>query len=59
MRRVFAVVGAASLLISPLQAQAQREGIAFPREGEVCDQVGQFCYDSYGPSIGITKIYFG
>ena len=59
MRRVFAVVGAASLLISPLQAQAQREGIAFPREGEVCDQVGQVCYDSYGPSIGITKIYFG
>ena len=40
-------------------SQANSDAIIFPRAGEVCDQVGQVCYDSFGPSIGITKIYFG
>ena len=40
MRRLFAVAGATSILINPMAAKAQREGITFPREGEVCDQVG-------------------
>lgn len=43
----------------PLNVQAQSKGITYPKPGIVCDQVGQVCYDSYGPSIGITKIYFG
>ena len=59
MRVFFACASAATLVISPLAAQAQRDGISYPRKGEVCDQVGQVCYDSAGPSIGITKIYFG
>jgi len=59
MRSVVTVAGVAALLINPLVAQANSEAITFPRAGEVCDQVGQVCYDSDGPSIGITKIYFG
>ena len=47
------------MLLSPFSVKARSEAITFPRAGEVCDQVGQVCYDSYGPSIGITKIYFG
>jgi len=54
---------AASALISTtlagLPASAQSKGITYPKAGVVCDQVGQTCYDSYGPSIAITKIYFG
>jgi hypothetical protein len=59
MRSAVLMAGVAGLLISPLAAQADTDAITFPRVGEVCDQVGQVCYDSYGPSIGITKIYFG
>jgi len=59
MRSAVLMAGVAGLLISPLAAQANTDAITFPRAGEVCDQVGQVCYDSYGPSIGITKIYFG
>ena len=59
MRSLFAFASAASLALAPLVAHAQSDAISFPRDGEVCDKVGQVCYDSYGPSIGITKIYFG
>ena len=59
MRSLVTVAGVAALLLSPLPAKARSEAITFPRAGEVCDQVGQVCYDSSGPSIGITKIYFG
>ena len=59
MRSVVTVAGVAALLMHPLAAQANSDAVTFPRAGEVCDQVGQVCYDSYGPSIGITKIYFG
>ena len=59
MNSLVTVAGVAALLLSPLAAQANSDAITFPRAGEVCDQVGQVCYDSYGPSIGITKIYFG
>ena len=59
MRSLVTVAGVAALLLSPFPAKARSEAITFPRAGEVCDQVGQVCYDSYGPSIGITKIYFG
>ena len=59
MNSLVTVAGVAALLLSPLAAQANSDAITFPRAGEVCDQVGQVCYDSFGPSIGITKIYFG
>ncbi|MFM8260387.1 MAG: YcgJ family protein, partial [Vulcanococcus sp.] len=38
---------------------AQPAGLMYPREGVVCDSVGQTCYDSYGPSIGITTDVYG
>jgi hypothetical protein len=38
---------------------AQPAGLAYPQQGVVCDSVGQVCYDSYGPSIGITQINYG
>ena len=50
--------GLASALVAA-PAFAQSKGITYPKAGVVCDQVGQVCYDSYGPSIGLTKIYFG
>lgn len=59
MNSLVTVAGVAALLLSPLAAQANSDAITYPRAGEVCDQVGQVCYDSFGPSIGITKIYFG
>lgn len=48
-----------STALAGIPASAQSKGITYPKAGVVCDQVGQTCYDSYGPSIGITKIYFG
>jgi hypothetical protein len=48
-----------STTLAGIPASAQSKGITYPKAGVVCDQVGQVCYDSYGPSIGITKIYFG
>lgn len=54
-----ATTGLACSLLTAVPAFAQNKGITYPKAGIVCDQVGQVCYDSYGPSIGITKIYFG
>lgn len=54
-----ATTGLACSLLTAVPAFAQSKGITYPKAGIVCDQVGQVCYDSYGPSIGITKIYFG
>jgi len=34
-------------------------GLSYPRGGVVCDSVGRVCYDSYGPSIGITNEVYG
>ena len=51
--------GAACAFLAVAPAYAQSKGLSYPKAGIVCDQVGQVCYDSYGPSIGITKIYFG
>ena len=38
---------------------AQPTGLSYPRAGVVCDAVGQTCYDSYGPSVGITAEVYG
>ena len=54
-----AAAGLACSWLTAVPAFAQNKGISYPKAGIVCDQVGQVCYDSYGPSIGITKIYFG
>jgi hypothetical protein len=40
-------------------ALAQPAGLSYPRPGVVCDGVGQTCYDSAGPSIGITNEVYG
>jgi hypothetical protein len=40
-------------------AMAQPAGLIYPRAGVVCDSVGQTCYDSVGPSIGITTDMYG
>lgn len=40
-------------------ALAQPAGLVYPRPGVVCDSVGQTCYDSYGPSVGITEDVYG
>jgi hypothetical protein len=40
-------------------AIAQPSGLSYPRAGVVCDAMGQTCYDSYGPSIGITGDVYG
>ncbi|MEB3331576.1 MAG: YcgJ family protein [Synechococcaceae cyanobacterium] len=43
---------------SALEVHSQ-QGVYSPRQGVVCDSVGRTCYDSYGPSIGITAEIFG
>ena len=40
------------------QAGAQT-GLTFPNPGVVCDPAGRTCYDSYGPSAGLTQENFG
>lgn len=56
---LLAATSVISTALAGISASAQSKGITYPKAGIVCDQVGQVCYDSYGPSIGITKIYFG
>lgn len=56
---LLAATAVISTALAGIPASAQSKGITYPKAGVVCDQVGQTCYDSYGPSIGITKIYFG
>ncbi len=52
-RSIFALGAAMHVLIGG-SAIAQPSGLSYPRAGVVCDAIGQTCYDSYGPSIGIT-----
>jgi len=40
-------------------ALAQPAGLFYPRAGVVCDSVGRTCYDSDGPSVGITADVYG
>jgi hypothetical protein len=56
---LLAATAVISTALAGIPVSAQSKGITYPKAGVVCDQVGQVCYDSYGPSIGITKIYFG
>ena len=56
---LLAATAVISTALAGISASAQSKGISYPKAGIVCDQVGHVCYDSYGPSIGITKIYFG
>jgi hypothetical protein len=57
--RPAAVLAVALPLLAQGAAIAQPNGLAYPQPGVVCDSVGQVCYDSYGPSIGITQINYG
>lgn len=59
MRPTAALVAIAIPLLAQGAATAQPTGLAYPQQGVVCDSVGQVCYDSYGPSIGITQINYG
>lgn len=56
---VAAAVAATLPLALAQGALAQPAGLMYPRAGVVCDSVGQTCYDSYGPSIGITSDVYG
>lgn len=53
------VLGLAASLVGatgmPLPAQA----VDFPRPGVVCDAPRQVCFDGQGPSIPLTRQYFG
>ena len=51
--------GLCLLALGATAAQAQPAGLSYPRGGVVCDSVGRVCYDSYGPSIGITNEVYG
>jgi hypothetical protein len=59
MRTTAVLAGIALPLLAQGAAMAQPAGLAYPEQGVVCDSVGQVCYDSYGPSIGITQINYG
>jgi hypothetical protein len=57
-RSTLALVAALPTVLSGA-VHAQPAGLAYPRPGVVCDSVGLTCYDSYGPSIGITQMTYG
>lgn len=59
MHKAFLAITAALPLGIGAAGLAQPAGLAYPRPGEVCDSVGQVCYDSNGPAIGITQINYG
>lgn len=59
MRKLVVALSVALPVLASGAALAQPSGLSYPRPGEVCDAVGQVCYDSYGPSIGITQLNFG
>lgn len=61
MKRLWAPLTALAVLplFSGSPAHSQAGGLSFPNPGVVCDSVGQTCYDSYGPSIGITQMTYG
>jgi hypothetical protein len=51
--------GLCLLVLGASAVQAQPAGLSYPRSGVVCDGFGRVCYDSYGPSVGITNEVFG
>jgi len=59
MRRHTLTLAAALPLVISSAALAQPASLSYPRPGVVCDSVGKTCYDSYGPSIGITSEVYG
>lgn len=59
MRKAALALMAALPTMIGITAIAQPAGLTYPRAGVVCDSVGQVCYDSYGPSIGITADVYG
>ena len=59
MRRQTLTLAAALPLVIGGASIAQPAGLSYPRPGVVCDSVGKVCYDSYGPSIGITSDVYG
>ena len=59
MSRTTLLLAATLPLVISSGALAQPAGLTYPRPGVVCDSVGKTCYDSYGPSIGITSDVYG
>ena len=59
MRRHTLTLAAALSVVISSAALAQPASLSYPRAGVVCDSVGKTCYDSYGPSIGITSEVYG
>jgi hypothetical protein len=59
MSKTTLLLAATLPLVISSGALAQPAGLTYPRSGVVCDSVGKTCYDSYGPSIGITSDVYG
>ena len=59
MPKAALVIATALPLLVSGAAQAQPAGLTYPRAGVVCDPAGSVCYDSAGPSIGITTEIYG
>ena len=59
MKQFVVLLSATLPLVINSAALAQPAGLNYPRQGVVCDSVGRTCYDSYGPSIGITADVYG
>lgn len=60
--RCLVVLGASLLSITSAltEAQAQtRVSVNSPASGVICDQQGSICYDRQGPSVSLTRFYFG
>jgi hypothetical protein len=51
---VGAVVAAASLLLTP-----GARAVNFPQPGVICDSPTQICFDQQGPSLPLTRQFFG
>ncbi len=57
---ITAAVVVGGVLDQPTKAQAQWSGtVSRVAPGVVCDRAASICFDRQGPSIGLTKQYFG
>lgn len=59
MNRLLAPTLALAVLPLVSGSPARSQALAFPQPGVVCDPAGEVCYDSFGPSVGITQMTYG
>lgn len=61
-RTCVGLLGASMLSISAAVKSAQAQTplrVSSPSPGVICDRLGPLCYDRQGPSVRLTKLYFG